>query len=273
MSTWNALLGAWREYLVIAGTPATTIGLRIYHLERLARELGGTPASVTYTALSAWLAQQAWAPNTRRSYRSSLRSFYSWLLATGRIKESPAHLLPPVRVPRGRPRPVPEDIYRAALEAASPRIQLALLLGGACGLRRGEIARARTDHLEPDLTGFSLRVKGKGGHVRLVPVPEELVELIEAAPAGYLFPSKQGGHLTPHYLAKLVSAELEVHTTHALRHRCGTVAYAGTRDLRAVQELLGHAKPETTAIYTAVPDDSIRAAMMAAATLPELGVA
>lgn len=52
---------------------------------------------------------------------------------------------------------------------------------------------------------------------------------------------------------------------HTLRHRCATVAYAKTRDLRAVQELLGHAKPETTAIYTAVPDDAVRDAMRAAA--------
>ena len=54
-------------------------------------------------------------------------------------------------------------------------------------------------------------------------------------------------------------------TTHNLRHRCGTIAYQrGGRDLRAVQELLGHAKPETTARYTLVAPDAVRAAVMAA---------
>lgn len=222
---------------------------------------------MTFDVLAAWLAVQDWSPNTRRSYRSSLRAFYAWAMATGKVRESPAHLLPPVRVPRGKPKPVPEQTYRSALAAAPERIRLALLLGGACGLRRGEIARARREDLEHNLTGASLRVVGKGGHVRLVPVPAGIAELILERPAGYLFPSSQGGHLTPAYLAKLIRRELETHTTHSLRHRCGTVAYAGTRDLRAVQELLGHAKPETTALYTAVPDDSIRAAMMAAAGL------
>lgn len=81
----------------------------------------------------------------------------------------------------------------------------------------------------------------------------------------WLFPSPQGGHLTAHHLGKVVSRWLpEGYTTHTLRHRAGTVAYARTHDLRAVQELLGHAKPETTAIYTEVAGSAIRAAMEAA---------
>ena len=54
-------------------------------------------------------------------------------------------------------------------------------------------------------------------------------------------------------------------STHSLRHRAATAAYAGTRDLRAVQELLGHSRPETTAGYVLVPGGAVRAAMMAAA--------
>lgn len=48
-------------------------------------------------------------------------------------------------------------------------------------------------------------------------------------------------------------------------HMSRTLAYQGSKDLRAVQELAGHAKPETTAVYTLIPDASIRAAMMHAA--------
>jgi integrase/recombinase XerD len=72
--------------------------------------------------------------------------------------------------------------------------------------------------------------------------------------------------LTPHWLGRTVSAALGSGlTTHTLRHRAATTAYAGTHDLRAVQEMLGHSKPETTAQYTAIPDSSIRAAVAAAA--------
>ncbi len=219
-----------------------------------------------FEPLVSWLAGHDWKPNTRKAYRSSLRAFWSWLMATGRAKDSPAHQLPPVRIPRPKPRPAPEDAYRAALRVNDERARLAIMLAGMCGLRRGEIAKVRREDLEQDLIAWSLRVVGKGGHVRLVPLPDELAAEIRRRDPGWLFPSTQGGHLTPHHLGKIISRNLPGElTTHTLRHRCATVAYAGSRDIRAVQELLGHAKPETTAAYTAVPDRSVRRAMMLAA--------
>lgn len=262
---WEHAIVKWRDYMTAAGKPETTIGLRCYHLERLAREVGRTPRSVTLDHLTTWLAGKDWAPNTRRSYRASLRAFYAWALATGLVQTSPAHLLPTVTVPRGRPRPTPEAVFRQAVSTADPRARRAILLAGVCGLRRGELARTKREDLELDLVGWALRVHGKGGNVRLVPLPDDLARELLACPPGWLFPSTQGGHLTPAHLGKLVSRWLQEHTTHTLRHRCGTLAYAATHDLRAVQELLGHAKPETTAIYTAVPGASVRAAVEAAA--------
>lgn len=258
-------LAAWGTYLRAAGRPESTIALRLYHLRRLA----GThpdPASVTFEDLVTWLGGQDWSPNTRRAYRGSLRAYYQWATATGRLDHSPAALLPPVTVPRARPRPAPESAYRIALASADPRAALAIRLAAQCGLRRGEIARVRGEHVERDLAGYVLRVHGKGGHVRLVPLEEGLATTILECGPGWVFPSTHGGHLTPHHLGKLVSRHLpDGLTTHTLRHRCATVAYSRTRDLRAVQELLGHAKPETTAIYTAVPNDAVREAMRAAA--------
>ncbi len=259
-------LPAWESYMRASGAPDTSIGLRLYHVGRVAREVGGTPSRLTFEQLVEWLGGKGWSPNTRRSYRASLRAFYSWALATGRVVESPAHLLPAVKVPRARPRPAPEEAYREALMRADDRARLAIMLAAQCGLRRSEIARARTDELEADLLGMSLRVTGKGGHVRLVPLPDDLARIIERHEPGWLFPSPQRRHLTPAHLGKIVSRFLPGGlTTHTLRHRCGTVSYAATHDLRAVQELLGHSKPETTMLYTLVPDASIRAAMAAAA--------
>lgn len=264
--SWGILIQAWERYLRASGAPDSTIGQRTYHLRRVAREVGGCPADLTFERLADWLADQRWAPNTRRSYRGSLRAFYRWAVSTGRLTYSPAHELPPVRVPRPRPRPAPESAYRAALEVADERARLAIMLAACCGLRRSEIARVKVEDVEPDLLGRSLRVTGKGGHVRLVPLPDDLADEIGVHRPGWLFPSSHGAHLTPHHLGKIVSRCLPGPlTTHTLRHRCATVSYAATRDLRAVQELLGHAKPETTAIYTLVPDESVRKAMEAAA--------
>lgn len=266
MDTWEANLSIWTDYLTATGTPETTLALRSYHLRRLAADFPDGPESVTFDGLASWLAGRDWKPNTRRSYRSSLRAFWSWMLATGRVTASPAHLLPPVRVPRGQPRPTPEADYRAALTVTDPRAFLGIILAGQCGLRRGEIARARREDVERDLLGHALRVTGKGGHVRMVPLTVELAGIILARREGWLFPSSHGGHLTPHHLGKVISRHLPAGmATHTLRHRCATVSYAATKDLRAVQELLGHAKPETTAIYTMVPQESVRAAMLAAA--------
>lgn len=261
-------LEQWTAWMRAAGRPETTIGLRVYHVRRVMAAIDVSPWEITAEQLVHYLAEQAWAPETRRAYRASLRAFYGWGQACGRRLDSPAHLLPPITVPRGVPRPTPDAVYRAALAAAGPRERLMVLLAAVCGLRRGEIARARREDVEPDLLGYSLRVHGKGGHVRSVPLPDALAVQLLNAPAGWLFPSSKsgGGHLTAHHVGVLVSRLLpEGWTCHTLRHRCATVAYASTRDLRAVQELLGHAKPETTARYTQVPVDAVRAAVTAAA--------
>lgn len=259
-------LAAWGTYLRAAGRPESTIALRVYHLRRLADRYP-EPETVELEDLVTWLGGQAWSPNTRRAYRGSLRAYWAWATAIGRLEHSPAALLPPVTVPRARPRPAPETAYRLALMSADPRASLAIRLAAQCGLRRGEIATVRAEHVEQDIAGsWVLRVAGKGGHVRLVPLEEGLAAALRERGPGWVFPSSHGGHLTPHHLGKLVSRHLpDGLTTHTLRHRCATVAYAQTRDLRAVQELLGHAKPETTAIYTAVPNGAVREAMRAAA--------
>ena len=253
----------WTAWMRSGGTPATTVNLRRYYIERLARAHPNL-LMLTVDDLAEWSGGQGWSPNTRKSARSALRCFYGWAVHTGRLETSPAHLLPAVRVPRGRPKPTPELAYRRALRDADPRIRLAVRLAGQCGLRRGEVSRVNVGDVFEDLTGYSLRVVGKGGHVRDVPLEDDLAAELLALD-GWAFPSPLGGHLTPHHLAKLIRAALDGHHTHSLRHRAATRAYAGTRDLRAVQELLGHSRPETTAGYVAVPDDSIRAAMRAAA--------
>lgn len=257
-------LDQWATWMRAAGRPESTIGLRCYHVARVLRDLrsGGNPWGVTTDDLIAYLGTQKWAAETRRAYRASLRSFYAWAMAAGHCTSSPAALLPTITPPRGVPRPIPEQVYRDALRNSDNRVRLMIGLAAMCGLRRGEIARVHSRDMARDLEGWTLFVHGKGGHVRQVPLPPWLGLALRRCGHGWIFPSPHGGHLTPHHVGKLVSAALpEGWTCHTLRHRCGTVAYSVTKDLRAVQELLGHARPETTAIYTKVPSASIRAAV------------
>lgn len=270
MTSWEAEISGYIGYLRAGNRSVETQKMRAYQLGRVARDVQVPPAQVTGQQLLDWMAsrQAMWKPNTQRGYRGTLRTFYRWMVETGRIDVSPAADLPPVEVPRGRPRPAPESVFRFALRMADRRVRLAIMLGGSLGLRRGEIARSRREDLEEALVGYALRVKGKGGHVRIIPVPDELAREIARRDPGWLFPSPvTASHLTPHHLGKLVKRELEDHyTTHTLRHRFGTVTLqASGGQLRTVQELLGHASPDYTAIYTEVPFEVLRAAVEGAA--------
>lgn len=265
----NSHFLGWVAWMRTAGRPITTINLRTYHVTRAARELPVALEHVTVDHLAAWLGAQEWKASTRRSYRASLVQYFRFLQRSGVRPDNPAELLPSVRVPRGLPRPAPDEILRAALEAADPRARLAMLLAGQCGLRRGEIARLHSNDLESDLLGLTLRIRGKGGHVRLVPVPTDdygLDFLLRRLGPGWAFPSPVGDHLTPEHLGRIVSRALpDGWTCHTLRHRFATTVYRHTRDIRATQELLGHARPETTAIYTQIAVNDLRAAVQTTA--------
>ena len=170
-----------------------------------------------------------------------------------------------------------------ALHDADDRTRLAICLAVYAGLRCMEIASLHTSHVSPP----HLVIVGKGGEQRLVPLDPrgdlalELTAELErrrrgqhgtgwsgpyVTGHGYLFPSQRHpGPITPNAIGRIVSAALPVGwTTHTLRHRFATDAYAGERDLLAVQQLLGHARPETTAIYAQAPDGALMAGVVAA---------
>lgn len=268
---------AFDRYMALSGLTDQTRDLRRFHLMRLAKDyretFGGDLLDATEDQLEELLTMNQWSPNTRRSHRSSLRAFFKWAHRKGHVQVDPAAALPSVRVPRAMPRPASEEDYASAAQVAQDeRVRLAARLGGDCAMRRGEIAAVAFDDLMNSPEGWVLRVVGKGGHERLVPVPDTLaldILYYQSQHGGvWLFanPSNPLKHLTAAHVGKLVSRAMSGGvTTHALRHRAATKAYAVTRDLRAVQEFLGHAHSTTTEVYTKVPAASIRDAMNAAA--------
>lgn len=281
MTAWEAAEAGFVAWLRAAGRSKSTIRLRRHYVRQLAVRFGD-PWTVTGDELAGWLAGPEWMPETRKSARSSVRMFYRWAVASGRVAVSPADGLDSVRVPRALPRPASEDVLAAALARANDEDRLMLVLAAYAGLRATEIAAVRpaTDVL-PDGT---LWVRGKGGRERTVPLHPRVADEIEAeqqrrrrgrvgtgfhfgwsrpevGPEDYLFPGLQGGHVGSDVVGRHLRRVLNGATGHQLRHRFASAAYAADRDLRAVQELLGHASPQTTARYTRVPDGALRSAV------------
>lgn len=152
-------------------------------------------------------------------------------------------------------------MWVAARLAADGRVRLMLRLAAEVGLRRGEIARL---HRRDLLSGPSLLVHGKGGKERIVPIGVELAAALAAA-QDWVFPNGRGGHLHAATVGTLCSAVMPPGwSLHHLRHRFACRAYNGSHDLRAVQELLGHASPAVTQRYVSVDADDLRRAMMCA---------
>lgn len=265
---WGDAIAQWQLSLRAAGRRPATVKLRGYQLRRVAAELSRSPADVTGLDLLAWVGSQGWDRETLRSWRSALRGFYGWAHGAGLVDVDPSRVLPAVKPSEPNPDPVPEDEYRLALARADDRVRLMLRLGANLGMRRGEIARAHSRDLRRDLFGWSLVVHGKGGKTRTVPVPPALAATIRDRGAGYLFPGAVDGHLSAHWVGKLVTRTIPGRwTTHSLRHRFGSAAMAHEHDLAVVQDLLGHASPVTTRRYVLIPAERLRRTVEAVAAL------
>lgn len=268
--TWTNWTEGFDAEMRAANRPSTTRELRRYHLRRLASEYADVePGDITRIHLIEFLGSRPWSAETRRSYRASYRLFYRWAHATGRIAVDPAATLPPITPPRGMPRPAPDTALREAIAVADDRTRLMIELVADTGIRRFECAQCRTTDVVRDLDGWSLRVIGKGGRERSIPLPDVLAATLRRQQPGYLFPGQIDGHLSARRVGELIADALPDHwTAHTLRHRYATLAYQRTGDLRAVQELLGHAKPETTARYTLVAAPTLRAVASTVWTTP-----
>ncbi|GAA1333341.1 tyrosine-type recombinase/integrase [Brachybacterium rhamnosum] len=254
-----AQLPLWTAWLRASERSETTVRLREYHVRRY---LNGVPAETDPLDLEwlvAYLANPRWKAATRRSARTSLRIWTTWLHRTGRILADPLALIPPARAPKSVPRPCPDPIIRKALLSSSTRVQAMITLAAEAGLRRGEIAVVSRSDVIEERTGSSLIVHGKGRRERTVPLTQAAADAVarqfhDVSPElPWLFPSMgryADAHLQPIRVGELVNEALSGHwSAHTLRHRFATEAYRSSRDLLLVQTLMGHSKPETTAIY------------------------
>ena len=264
----------------------------------LTRHYGAEPdlatlADLRQADLRGWLAQQAkdgLIEATRARHLSAVRSFYRYLARRHGVSNPAPGLLatPKRRPPLPRALTVAEaqsvaaDVGEVSDSAAVQARDVALftLLYG-CGLR---IAEALSLNLrDAPRAGTPLRVQGKGGKQRDVPVLPAVQQAMDAwlalhpdrQPDAPLFMGVRGGRLNPAVAQRTMRdyrrlAGLPEHATpHALRHSFATHLLAGGADLRSIQDLLGHASLSTTQRYTAV--DSVQLLAVWKATHPRAG--
>jgi len=262
----------WIEAFIVEQNAAKrrpgTTRLRVMCLNAFARaHPGSDPLTVTRDHLVQYLGRTEWTPSTARSVRTTFRVFFRPLYDLGHRRDNPAGTLPAIKIPRSVPRPCPDHVVQEAYASIrDPRVRLAIRVAVETGMRRGEIARLRPADVVGRPGEYSLFVVGKGGHERTVPISDELASMLLAVPTVHVFPVFGGGPITADRLGVLIAQALPGEwTAHTLRHRFATMAYQASTDLRAVEELLGHVSPATTAIYTKVSDKSMRRAAAAAA--------
>lgn len=248
------------RWMRLRGMSSKTVELRLTVLGLLMRHAGRPLLDLDQADLDAWQSTLGvLALESRRAYVVQARGFYAWAADTGLVAENPAAVLVTPRVPKGVPRPMPEQDLERALAEAPPMIRIWLELAAYAGLRAAEIAvLERADVLDTALIP-SLVVHGKGGKTRVVPLAPEPLASLEDLPMparGRLFRRPDGRPVTAKYVSEATGRFLRrrgfTHSLHKLRHRFATAAYRVSKDLRLVQELLGHESPATTAIYTLV---------------------
>lgn len=288
MSTeWEGAIDAFLSELSAAGASPHTI--RAYRNDL--RELGAwaserrrSPGELRYRDLrgyAATLSDRGLARSTVARKLTAIRSLGENLVNTGVAAQNPAELLPSPKTESRLPRVLGPDQAAQLLDripARGPlevRDRAMLELAYACGLRADEIRGLRTEDV--DFEAESVRVRGKGGKERVVPIGEPaqralrryldtarpaLVGRADFEPA--MFVSKRGRRLHTSDIRRRLERWVREAglaggvSPHVLRHSFATHLLEGGADLRSIQELLGHSSVSTTQIYTRVEPGRLR---------------
>ena len=236
----------------------------------------GALARISISDMRAWMARtrgQDVGPRSMARKLSAVKAFYRWLAEREGFEPTAVLSTRAPKFQKKLPRPLAVDAARAMIDCvevqserpwvAARDVAVLTLLWG-CGLRISEALS-----LQGRDTPLSevLRIKGKGGKERVVPVLPAARRAVEAyqqhcpypaAPDEPLFRGIRGGPLNPRAIAKVMAdARMQLGlpataTPHAMRHSFATHLLDAGGDLRAIQELLGHASLSTTQAYTAV---------------------
>jgi len=212
---------------------------------------------------------------------AATKSFFNFLLAEGRIKDSPTENVTSPKVGKSLPDAISisqvrqllaQPAERSTPEAKRDRAMLELLY--ASGMRVSELVSLNLNNI--DTEGCYVRCFGKGNKERMIPihpraaqtideyVKEVRPQMVRSYEERALFLNQRGDRLTRQGLWQILKAYAKSAglgkkvTPHTLRHSFATHMLSGGADLRSVQELLGHANISTTQIYTHLTSEHIR---------------
>ena len=266
-------------------SPNTLQGYR-YDLSQLSaqqHERGRDLLNASREDLLHFLAVQLRAGRRPRSlsrYLSSYRQFYRWLLREGRIQQDPTALIESPKIGRGLPKALSEQQVTAVLEAPDATTPLGLRdrtmleLMYACGLRVSELVGLELGSV--NLNQGVVRIMGKGGKERLVPLGEEAIawlqrylrearpELLGEGSSPLVFVTARKSGMTRQafwYAIKkhaVAAGITQAVSPHMLRHSFATHLLNHGADLRVVQLLLGHSDLSTTQIYTHIAREGLK---------------
>jgi site-specific recombinase XerD len=275
---WVEAIDLHRRDLVASGAAARTVSAYGRDLDQFAEwagERGLGPDRVGHREVrlfAASLTRDGRSPATVARKLASVRSFYAFLLRTGRVTQNPADLVAAPKAGRKLPKVLTvaqiEEVL-GAVPARTPlevRDQAMLELAYSSGLRSAEVVDLDLDSL--GLPAGRVKVIGKGSRHRLVPVGEPA----EAAIRRYLeegrpnllsdpeqqalFLSRSGRRLSTSDVSRRLAVRVRKAASaggispHTLRHSFATHLLEGGADLRSIQELLGHSSISTTQVYT-----------------------
>lgn len=227
------------------------------------------PREATPNEVSDWLGQandlSKW---TRATYYSDMRAFFKWLAEAGHIAEDPtdSKLLERPTARAGVPKPLSAAEEARALAAAHGHMKAWLMLALCAGLRAAEIAAFRGEEIAED----HIVIVGKGSKEAAIPTHALLWQLAQEYPRrGWWFPSpSHDGHISGNTITIMVGrhfrrpeVDIPKGSIHRCRHSYATSLLRRGANMKLVQDLMRHSSPATTAIYTAVNEDELRAAI------------
>lgn len=253
----NELLEGFAAHQRRRGLRAGTISRRDRFLRQLLRSVD--PMGATAADIDMWLDGCNISIRSRASYLSQLGVFFAWLTDQGLRPDDPLVKIGRPRLPRMIPRPASTYDLDRALVAAGPRMRAWVCLAAYQGFRCWEIAGLRREAvLDGETPPLLLVEDGKGGKQRVLPLNPVVLDALRAygMPAhGPMFTLNNGRPMNAGAVSAYMSRWMRDHgfpaSAHNYRHWFGTTCYQRTKDLRLVQELMGHSDPRTTAGYVA----------------------